>query len=172
MQTHDQQVAEFTAHVRRLCSHMSAAYLKTVFDAVELGLVSSAHTENIVAVSLLQGLRGLHVGSALKVVKDVREELSPAIRSTGITIKGIRTVGRVPVKGADAWNAWVNRKQAENQIRPAPTPEPTRMFEVLKKAEQIMAKNIYPRPDVSADHPYAVLVQVREVIAAAEGGAA
>lgn len=111
MTKHDQDTEMFQQHVLQLCRHMSGVYLKIVFDQVELALVSSHRAENIVAVNILHGLRALPAGSALKVLKDVRELLLPPIIGNSITITGIRTLGKAPLQGAAAWNAWVKRTQ-------------------------------------------------------------
>lgn len=114
MTKHDQDTEMFQQHVLQLCRHMSGVYLKIVFDQVELALVSSHRAENIVAVNILHGLRALPAGSALKVLKDVRELLLPPIIGNSITITGIRTLGKAPLQGAAAWNAWGKQKEAEN----------------------------------------------------------
>lgn len=93
MTKHDQDTEMFQQHVLQLCHHMSGVYLKIVFDQVELALVSSHRAENIVAVNILHGLRALPAGSALKVLKDVREQLLPPIVGHSITITGIRSIG-------------------------------------------------------------------------------
>lgn len=42
------------------------------------------------------------------------------------------------------------------------------MLQALRDAEVVMRQNIYPKPDVQPDHPYAVLTRVRTAIAKAE----
>lgn len=122
MQNHDQQVAAFTAHIRHYCHQMSPSYINTVFGEIELGLVSGHRVENIIALNLLKALRALPVGCALKVLKDVRDELSTAYRSKNITLYGIRSAGRAPIHGADSWNAWKATKEAMNK-KPVSLPD-------------------------------------------------
>lgn len=116
MQHHDQQIADITAHIRHLCSQMSDAYIDIIFDDIELGLVSNHRVENILALNFLKTLSALPVGSALKVLKNVREDLTPVIRGKTITIRAIRSAGRLPIIGAEAWNAWVHRKQSPSSV--------------------------------------------------------
>lgn len=41
-----------------------------------------------------------------------------------------------------------------------------RLTVAARDAERVMAKHIYPKPDVAVDHPYAVLCRLREALAA------
>lgn len=43
------------------------------------------------------------------------------------------------------------------------------LLAALKAAESVMARHIYPKPDVDDEHPYAVLKRMRAVIAKAKG---
>lgn len=135
MQNHDQQVAAFTAHIRHYCHQLSPSYINTVFGEIELGLVSGHRVENIIAVNLLKALRAMPVGSALKVLKNVREDLSTAFRSKNITLHSIRSAGRAPINGAESWNAWGKSKEAMNK-KPVALPDDAalRAFNELEMA--------------------------------------
>ena len=36
------------------------------------------------------------------------------------------------------------------------------LHEIATKAAEVMGKNIYPKPDVSEDHPWSILSRLRE----------